>query len=291
MSAAVSLFIFLVILAASTPVATGMAPPAPPPPSSSCDNLFRVLLLRHGQTDANAGGVIQGSSDISRLTDLGRQQAARVVQALRHDDDRDGSPLLVSAVYLSPLTRVQETFQVIKEEMSSDRLPNAVTLENLREIDFYDWESRDKNDLQQMFPVSWRAWKEGNPDDLIVYEQGVMAHKPLLELWERADTVWDEIFALQNTVGKNPLPSKSILIVAHGSLGQALLGTAMGWDAAYFRQHEFPNCGMAELIWDNASVQANEDTRPLATKWRWKWPEISNEWCTREKAQEISQPR
>ena len=36
----------------------------------------RYLLLRHGQTDANAEGRIQGTSDFSRLTALGEAQAA-----------------------------------------------------------------------------------------------------------------------------------------------------------------------------------------------------------------------
>jgi broad specificity phosphatase PhoE len=93
-------------------------------------------------------------------------------------------------------------------------IPTAVTvLPNLREIDFYDWQDCDKTILQQAFPDSWKAWKAGDPYGLIVQEsssssnsvQGqndydaeqkrpvMMEHRPLLELWERADQVWDEI--------------------------------------------------------------------------------------------------
>jgi hypothetical protein len=36
---------------------------------------FKVYILRHGQTDANAGGIIQGSADFSSLTELVKQQA------------------------------------------------------------------------------------------------------------------------------------------------------------------------------------------------------------------------
>ena len=49
----------------------------------------RYILLRHGQTDMNAAGIIQGSSDRSRLTPLGRTQArdaARGLAALLADD-------------------------------------------------------------------------------------------------------------------------------------------------------------------------------------------------------------
>lgn len=42
------------------------------------------------------------------------------------------------------------------------------------------------------------------------------------------------------------------LIVCHGTFGPALLGTAFGKDATtIFRQKEFPNCEMAEIVvWD-----------------------------------------
>jgi broad specificity phosphatase PhoE len=36
---------------------------------------FKVYILLHGQTDANAGGIIQGSADFSSLTELVKQQA------------------------------------------------------------------------------------------------------------------------------------------------------------------------------------------------------------------------
>ena len=275
-------------------------------------------MLRHGQTDANANDIIQGSSDISRLTDLGRQQAAQVVQALQEpqqqhmDDDflsSSSSRIPISNVYVSPLTRAQETLQVICTHIE---LPPAETLSNLREIDFYDWEGRDRTYLQQHYPDAWRAWKEGNPDELIVHEtkddDSAMVHRPLWELWERAGTVWDEIFTRQDNTSVDFKMSSfpvSILIVAHGSLGQALLGTAMGWDATHFRQYEFPNCGMIELIWEedddddvamttlpdttqgvessfssSSSAAASAASRPLATRWRWKWPNVSDEWYT-----------
>lgn len=38
------------------------------------------------------------------------------------------------------------------------------------------------------------------------------------------------------------------LIVCHGTFGPALLGTAFGKDATIFRQKEFSNCGMAEIV-------------------------------------------
>jgi len=55
------------------------------------------------------------------------------------------------------------------------------------------------------------------------------------------------------------------LVVCHGSLGQALLCTALGLDATAWRRHPFPNCGMAEIDWPADA--------PRATRWRWRLPE------------------
>ena len=261
---------------------TSVAKALVPTTNSQCSekhNSFRVLILRHGQTDANAGGIIQGSSDISRLTELGKQQAIDVVQSLQDEHE-------ISAIYCSPLTRARETLQYVQQHSSLllSTLSNteAQILDNLREIDFYDWECREKEYLQSKFPASYKAWKQGDPHKLIVYEKESTVHYPLLELWQRADKVWDEIFHAEGIVNKDSIPfGRTVLIVAHGSLGQALLGTAMGWDATYFRQHEYPNCGMAEIQWtDDLSVQEDAARRPLASQWRWKWPMVSNEWNT-----------
>ena len=251
-------------------------------PSSKVVFAYSVFILRHGQTDANAGGLIQGSSDFSRLTDLGKQQAATVAtQAFRE--------IPIGSIYVSPLTRAQETLEVLQQELHWS-IP-AETLKNLREIDFYTWESRHKDELKKEFPDSWRAWKVGDPHNLVVFSAEELPRYPLLELWERADLVWDEVISRERKRIKSSEDatsldsSSSTLLVAHGSLGQALLGTAMGWDATHFREHEFPNCGLVEIDFDWTSSScdnsnANDKKRSLATKWRWRWPDgvPSAEW-------------
>ena len=90
------------------------------------------------------------------------------------------------------------------------------TLHNLREIDFYDWQGKDTYELQTKEPDSWQAWQIGDPNKLKVYDSSTSTIRyPLQELWYRADI-------------------QASLVMAHGSLGQALLETAMGWDATYF---------------------------------------------------------
>ena len=48
---------------------------APPLPLPSLRSPRRIVLVRHGQSTWNAEGRIQGSCNVSRLTDKGRGQA------------------------------------------------------------------------------------------------------------------------------------------------------------------------------------------------------------------------
>ena len=235
---------------------------------------FKALVLRHGQTDANAAFVEQGSADFSRLTSLGRQQAIDAYQAL------DDNKVSITSIYSSPLTRAQQTLQGLRQTDAKkiDPLlpPTDLVLDNLREIDLYDWEGKHENELKTNYPESWKAWREGSPDKLIVFDtqndSSCVERYPLLEMWERADRVWDEMFEYQQQLSvDNEEEDRTALIVAHGNLGQALLGTAMGWDATQFNVHQFPNCGMAEIEFSDC-----KNRQPI--RWRFKWPLPPTEW-------------
>lgn len=76
----------------------------------------RLLLVRHGQIDANVRGVWHGSTD-SPLTALGREQAHRVAAHLAAT--RPGAV----ALYTSPLQRTRATAERIAAAMRLDPEP------------------------------------------------------------------------------------------------------------------------------------------------------------------------
>src|SRR4028118_1907949 len=66
-----------------------------------------LLLIRHGQSTANASGVWQGQLDFP-LSEEGRRQAAGAGHALKG--------ATISGVYASPLSRAFETAEIIARE-------------------------------------------------------------------------------------------------------------------------------------------------------------------------------
>ena len=82
-----------------------------------------LTFVRHGESEANAAGVIDTSVPGPHLTDLGRQQAEAVADELV-GNNYDG-------VYASSMIRTQETAQPLATRLHQD----VVVLPGLREID------------------------------------------------------------------------------------------------------------------------------------------------------------
>jgi 2,3-bisphosphoglycerate-dependent phosphoglycerate mutase len=86
-----------------------------------------LLLVRHGETDWNAEGRLQGQTD-RPLSEFGRRQARRLAEEL--DGER------FDAIYASDLARARETAEIVGE-----RLGLRVVLDpELREKDWGTWE-------------------------------------------------------------------------------------------------------------------------------------------------------
>ena len=197
-----------------------------------CTPALRYLVLRHGQTDHNRDGIIQGSSDASVLTDAGIAQARAAGAALAGLSD-----LSIARTYVSPLRRAKQTLELLR---LSCALPAPTTLAALREIDLHSWEGRRKSELQRESPAAYAAWRS---DPLAMEVDG---HRPIVDLWSRARRdVWPAV----RSGGGGGGPSDAALLVCHGSLGQALLCTALGLGEAAWRTHELPNCGLVEIDW------------------------------------------
>ena len=86
-----------------------------------------LLLVRHGETDWNAKGRLQGHTD-RPLSDFGRRQAHELAEEL---DDEE-----LEAIYSSDLARARETAEIVGRKLG---LPTVLD-PDLREKDWGTWE-------------------------------------------------------------------------------------------------------------------------------------------------------
>ena len=162
----------------------------------------RLVIVRHGQTDWNKAGRMQGSTDIE-LNDLGREQAREAAVELR-GFSREGESWEVLAA--SPLSRAEETAHIIGLELG---ISQVLTVPGVIERSFGEAEGKVLTYEQSRHP-----------------EQRYTGVEPEAEVYRRG------IMALQELVRE--YPGRNIVVVSHGSLIRRVLkATTPGdWTAA-----------------------------------------------------------
>jgi broad specificity phosphatase PhoE len=86
-----------------------------------------LLLVRHGETDWNADGRLQGQTD-RPLSDFGRRQARQLAEDLAAEE--------LTAIYASDLARARETAEIVGARVGLRVVLDA----GLREKDWGNWE-------------------------------------------------------------------------------------------------------------------------------------------------------
>ena len=109
----------------------------------------RIIFVRHGVTELNDRGVIQGAAK-TPLTDFGRRQAMAAAKALEAFN-----PI---ALYSSPYVRAMQTAEIIGEHL---KLP-VIESTRLREQGLSGWEGQVWKDIAAADPqIALRRDSEG----------------------------------------------------------------------------------------------------------------------------------
>ena len=103
-----------------------------------------IWLARHGETDANAEGRVQGSID-EPLNDRGREQA--------HALAREAKRLNLRALYTSQLNRARETAEIVGSELGLEPVVDERFAESRRG----EWEGRLIADIRGEDPDAWQG--------------------------------------------------------------------------------------------------------------------------------------
>ena len=110
------------------------------------EQVTRVFLVRHGETEWNAGRTFQGQQD-SKLTPRGLRQASELAERLAGEG--------VEIIYSSDLGRAANTARMV-----GDRLGLGVSLEpTLREIDCGLWTGLSYDEVSIRWPEDFANWR------------------------------------------------------------------------------------------------------------------------------------
>jgi len=144
---------------------------------------MRLMITRHGETEENKAGVLQGHLP-GVLSDLGKEQAGKLAERLSNEK--------IDLIISSDLARARDTAKIIAEfHPDADFVSNK----KLREMNIGNSHGMPIGD------VDW----DNPPKDFETRE----------EMGERVFELFDE--TLKNNLGKN------VLFVGHGGINGALI--------------------------------------------------------------------
>jgi probable phosphoglycerate mutase len=186
-----------------------------------------IYLVRHGRTEWNDAGIIQGWTD-SKLTPEGREQAERTA-AFFAGMVRSGTP--VAALYSSPLGRAWQTAQTIGTAI--DMVP--VALDDLREMHAGHAEGLTSDQWHDRWPDLLAA--SHNLTDL---DFGWPGGETRRSFGERCLRV---IAAIRDAHA----PGDRVIAVTHGGIIRAYLTNAGLEDPAGPRAYSAANCSITQL--------------------------------------------
>lgn len=169
-----------------------------PLPKVKHDQVKRLLLVRHGETNWNREGRFQGQIDIP-LNENGQRQAQQAGEFLKS--------VQIDAAVTSSMSRPKETAEWILKHHPGVELQGR---EDLWEISHGTWEGKLEAEIRAMDGALLDAW-QAKPETVQMPEG-----ENLNDVFQRAIVGWNEIV----TQAK---PGTTILVVAHDAINKAIL--------------------------------------------------------------------
>ncbi len=185
----------------------------------------KIFIIRHGQTSGNSALKYFGITDVE-LNENGINQAGLISKRLEKEN--------ICRIYSSSLKRAFKTAEIIAK-------PHRISVElkeDLKEINFGDWEGLSFQEIQESYPNEFSKWQ--NNITGFTMPQG----ESILELKRRVEAAFSEIL---NSAGEN-----NVVVVTHGGPIRVILSKMLSLDA------------LETVFWkikqDNAALNIIENT-------------------------------
>lgn len=203
---------------------------------------MKIYLVRHGETDWNQAGLLQGQTDIA-LNAQGLEQAREAAERLKE--------VPFDIAFCSPLIRAKRTAETI----IGDRKINLTTDERLRELNFGPWEGVDIRTIKDAASQPFT-----NPGSYIPPDGA----ESFAQLYKRSGEFVDQVLLpLEGTY-------ETVLVVAHGGVNRSILNPVLNIPVDDFWRMHMGNCATAILDCTDGKLSMLEymDSQSANTKSR-----------------------
>jgi probable phosphoglycerate mutase len=199
--------------------------------------MTRIVAVRHGETDWNRNGRMQGWAPVP-LNDTGREQAAAVGEYLAAEYDID-------RVHASDLLRARQTTERILEAVGERPLEYE---RHWRERDLGVYQGLTYGDVEERFP------EFGLGED--AYEAAASVPESGEAIRDVADRVTRRFRWLTDSYD-----GETVLVVTHGGPLHLLLGYVKGMAVPEaLGSHRQANCAVNAIAGDEPRVLEENDT-------------------------------
>lgn len=189
----------------------------------------QLFIARHGETDYNRNGLLQGRGIDAPLNKTGQSQARQLAGYLSNYE--------ATSLISSSLTRAWQTGTFYEKKTDLTLRKNR----DLDEMDFGDFEGSAMKEVANELEALQSSWMDG---DVSLRIPGGESPK---EVFERADS------AARSCL--NSSDSGTVVLFIHGRLIRILLSEWLGFGLKNMHKIEHNNCAVNHLLYKNGTFE------------------------------------
>ncbi len=190
---------------------------------------MHLILLRHGETDWNNEGRMQGRTD-TPLNAQGIEQAERLAQRLVDEESID-------VIYTSPLLRAHTTANIIGRKLERTPIPDPRLAERGAGV----FEGLTAAEFAERYPDLHRAWRDDS-------------HRPNLPGAETREAFHARVSSFLEFARAQHDPQR-VAIVSHGGTLSMLMATLLGLDIYHRVPFRFDNTSLSRVLWRDGTIR------------------------------------
>ncbi len=180
---------------------------------------MKFILVRHGETEANIGGIYSGWTDFP-LTEKGNLDIQATAEALKRYRD-------VDIIYSSPLNRTLKTANAISASLKK----NIQIVDSLKEMNFGIFDGKQNKYIEENHPEEWEAWLK----DYVNYR--IPEGENLIDVFDRIKELVDRLIE----------KDKDCIIVTHGGIIQVMITYLLDLGLDKMWHFQCPPAGYVEI--------------------------------------------